>query len=192
MKRIFWCVISVFFVFFILTIVSQSLKESPRPEWMPLQQFVSICFSQYFKDWGIPLSAAATFMLAWGAFWAISDERHHRLIEAQRPLKKEVRKWAQDALRVLARQDIIDSLTAVEYENIKSELLNVIMDAVNAISLAVKIGGDTRESVQYGYERLCEFRELFESKETSGDELINKLLEAVGGLTGVLHTTTDI
>lgn len=52
----------------------------------------------FFDDWALVLSAAATLLLAFTAFWAIMDNRYGRKVDRKERLLNEIVEWAEDIL----------------------------------------------------------------------------------------------
>jgi hypothetical protein len=61
---------------------------------------------EWLKEWAVPLSAGATFLLAIAAFWAIWQNYSLRKRDRKRRLKEQaliiVRNWVHDAVRLIS------------------------------------------------------------------------------------------
>ncbi|MFH1925551.1 MAG: hypothetical protein ABIK32_03545 [Chloroflexota bacterium] len=63
----------------------------------------------FFDDWALVLSAAATFLLAFTAFWAIMDNRYGRKVDRKERLLNEIIKWSQDVAEAAFYRQIKNS-----------------------------------------------------------------------------------
>lgn len=131
-----WLLFSVGIVIIFTSILVQALKETPCPEYMPWYQCWSNQVFKYFADWAFILGATGTLLLAFIAFWTIKENRRSGYA-------KEVRIWAENALRLLLEPVEINKTIEqnfIEFKNnirkIHSEFLTV---SVSAIRLSEKV-----------------------------------------------------
>jgi hypothetical protein len=85
-KYLIWSIVSIV----CFAILIQIFKEVG---FLPAQKIFD-----FLNQWAMVLSASATLLLAFTAFWAIMDNRHGRIVDRRERLLKEVIDWATDIL----------------------------------------------------------------------------------------------
>jgi hypothetical protein len=111
---------------------------------------------EWLKEWAVPLSAGATFLLALAAFWAIWQNYSLNKKERRERLLNEIIEWAIDIGRATNVENIphtaeLDDilLKSSLWSNIQNKLLNLETKAEYIETLAGKNFGETlRKAVE--------------------------------------------
>lgn len=91
-----WLVISLA-VFVALTIAAHLLRDPMPPATTRPSGWASLL--EYFQDWGAALGFAATVLVAFAAYWAISDVRHFRALESLKQFRSDMQEFLDESVR---------------------------------------------------------------------------------------------
>lgn len=107
----------------------------------------------FLDEWSMVLSASATLLLAFTAFWAIMDNRRVRTADRREKLLNDIQNWAESGIVAIAPASL-----QIETNKILNELdLNLRPVAAKTLSVLIdteKIGGDLQTKVLIVSKRL--------------------------------------
>jgi len=93
------------------------------------------------KNW-VAISALATLVLAFGAFWAIMDNRHARIVDRKERLLNEIIEWAENVVDHVLESGVFDIATLRQgmdrddtFQELFYELTNLRLDKVKSMKI---------------------------------------------------------
>ena len=111
---------------------------------------------EFLSDWAIVLSAFVTFLLAFSAFVAISNDRHQRNIDRKLAIIADIRKWAEFAIEEV--RNIPDPISSNPREA-ETHVRNVASKALSVMIEANNLGGELKTAVNETTTRFKKLRD---------------------------------
>lgn len=128
MKRIFIAILVICGVLFIYSIVSYSRET------LIDQEAVKSIYG-YIEKWDSLLSLLATVILAFAAFWVISDTRHFRYLDDKTKAISDLNEWTATVIRHLS----IPMRQANDNLQLKKHLLDSRAELVNSVATSISV-----------------------------------------------------
>jgi hypothetical protein len=126
-RTVFALIILLSIIFFVFTLVTYIFKDNFKP----LNDFVI----NYFNSWNTPLTFIMTFILAFSAFWVISDTRYFRYLDEKTKTVSELSSWCAEVIRNISIPALqADSPREIQ-KNIVESRTNLIVNIAQSISI---------------------------------------------------------
>ena len=135
-------------LFICVTIVIQILTN---PSCLTELGFIRCIANQiytYFKDWGILIGATATILLAWTAFWNISDTRFFRSEEDRKQRANRIVVWAKDTISALNPPEDTGKDPVQRLNKYSDQLGIVTIEFTAIVADAQFLGGDIKAQTE--------------------------------------------
>ncbi len=141
-----------------LSIVIQVFSAEPCPAEWSLIQRVSVQIMKYFNNWGLPLGAMATFLLALAAIWNIWDTRFNLSQQDKRLRADKLVKWSKDTISSLTVPPKETNKTRLDRIKAFSDQLTVPkIEFMVIVSDAQILGGDVKVKTEIAIIRFLEY-----------------------------------
>ena len=104
------------------------------------------CFAKwvfvFLSQWATVLSATVTLLLAFAAFWVISETRHFRYLDEETNTIADLNKWATDTFKHLAMLSRFAANTTelkMNFAGCRAELMTKVADSISVFAQARKL-----------------------------------------------------
>jgi len=168
-------------VLIFLSIIIQIFSASQCPQELSFINCIARQIVGYFKDWGLLIGAVATILLAWAAFWNISDARFFRAEMVRQRRVDKLATWAKEALT--ASRGPLRTTGEKPEDYFKKWLDKFTTVKIECLSIqgdAVLIGKDIQDKAEIAVGELIKYTDAIKQNKFPSTKQISDFIKCMG------------
>jgi len=110
------------------------------PGWKGFFNLANYLVLGYLRDWGNSLAMYVTFLLAFAAFWVISDTRHFRHLDDRTKAISNISIWTAETLKHVS----IPARYSADMDELKRNISDCRVELMNKVAESIKVFQEAR------------------------------------------------